>query len=255
MPFRLIRSMFAGLLNYQTRRPISTLYGLKYIYALLDNPKSEDNINKGVFMFFPRSHHVIRPPLRRLFLSSVLVWLCLVTGTLQAQNFLNYPDPALHQPSTESANGQNNEEPSLSSDSFDASTGTLSSNIRLKRKIHDQIDVRKHVENVYQNWLKLSMLGRDQNEIENYFREIPEDIILEIKGRLRNRIMRNLELAGISRYTSGSLDIRDIKIALRLIDRESKKMGMEYDLPLKSMIKQKYGFSSFLLDQLAYMIR
>ncbi len=95
--------------------------------------------------------------------------------------------------------------------------------------------------NLYTTWVKLALLGKNQAEIEFFFRGIQEKSISEIKNRLRSAVIDNLRRSGLTTMIQKSADVDDFNTVVRKIITEIRYLGMEHDSDLKLTIKDEFG--------------
>ncbi|MCP4295723.1 MAG: hypothetical protein GY786_08970 [Proteobacteria bacterium] len=95
--------------------------------------------------------------------------------------------------------------------------------------------------NLYTTWVKLALKGKNQAEIEFFFRGIQEKSILEIKNRLRSAVIDNLRRSGLTTMIQKSTDVDDFNTVVRKIITEIRYLGMEHDIDLKLTIKDEFG--------------
>jgi len=95
--------------------------------------------------------------------------------------------------------------------------------------------------NIYTKWIKLALVGKNQAEIEYYFRNIQNSSILQVKQRIRFAILENLRRAGIGRLITESSDADDLNVIIRKIIIEIRYAGMELDSDLRLTIKEEFG--------------
>ena len=94
---------------------------------------------------------------------------------------------------------------------------------------------------LYSIWVRLSLRGYNQAEIESLLRNMDAKAIADVKQRLRQIVLSNLELRKVrSRYLK-SRDSDDL-VTLRLsIETEIRFAGMETDTVLREMIIDRFG--------------
>ena len=98
-----------------------------------------------------------------------------------------------------------------------------------------------NISNLYTTWVKLALLGKNQAEIEFFFRNIDAENLGRIKGRLRSAVMDNLRRSGLKTMIAKSSDVDDFNTVVRKIITEIRYMGMEHDEDLKHTIKEEFG--------------
>ena len=95
--------------------------------------------------------------------------------------------------------------------------------------------------NMYTIWMKLALLGKNQAEIEYYFRQFDEASLEKIKSKVRFAVLENLRRSGIKTLIAKSSDIDDLNVVVQRIMTEIRYVGMELDDDLKLSIKEEFG--------------
>jgi len=95
--------------------------------------------------------------------------------------------------------------------------------------------------NLYTKWITLALVGKNQAEIEYFFRNEKEATINQIKTRVRNAVVENLRRAGINKLIEQSSDADDLNVVIRKIIIEIRYAGMELDKDLRLSIKEEFG--------------
>ena len=98
-------------------------------------------------------------------------------------------------------------------------------------------------ENRITTWLTLSLLGKNQAEIEYYFRKLSPQELEGLRERMRFTVMDNLKRMDLLYMISNSQDLDDLRVVRRKILTEIRYMGMEHDQDLKISIKEEFGIS------------
>ena len=106
---------------------------------------------------------------------------------------------------------------------------------------------RKDPGNLYTKWVTLALLGKNQAEIENYFRNIDDPLMNKIKERIRFTVLDNLRRSGIRNMIQSSNDLDDIRVVHQKIITEIRYIGMEHDQDLRQSIREEFGV---MLDNL-----
>jgi len=101
--------------------------------------------------------------------------------------------------------------------------------------------------NVYTKWMTLALVGKNQAEIEYFFRNEKEATIVQVKQRIRHAVVENLRRAGIKRLLEESSDVDDLNVVIRKIVVEIRYAGMELDKDLLLSIKEEFGVQLELL--------
>ncbi len=95
--------------------------------------------------------------------------------------------------------------------------------------------------NMYTKWITLALVGKNQAEIEYFFRNEKETTIEQVKRRIRYAVVENLRRAGIKRLIEESSDADDLNVVIRKIIIEIRYAGMELDKDLRLSIKEEFG--------------
>lgn len=94
---------------------------------------------------------------------------------------------------------------------------------------------------IYSIWIRLSLRGYNQSEIESLMRNLDPKSITQVKERLRNTVISNLESKKIRERFNTSRDSDDLNSVLTSIETELRFAGMQNDDQLKLMIKDRFG--------------
>jgi len=95
--------------------------------------------------------------------------------------------------------------------------------------------------NMYTIWVKLALIGKNQAEIEYYFKNIDEKTMGLIKKRIRFAVIDNLKRSGIRSLIRNSSDSDDLNVIVKKIITEIRYVGLEHDSDLKLSIKEEFG--------------
>ncbi len=95
--------------------------------------------------------------------------------------------------------------------------------------------------NIYTKWITLALLGKNQAEIEYYFRNEKEASIDRVKRRIRSAVLENLRRSGIKSMISTSSDADDFNVIITKILLEIRYAGLEHDRDLLLSIKEEFG--------------
>ena len=98
-------------------------------------------------------------------------------------------------------------------------------------------------ENLYSVWMKLSMMGHNQSEIEDILSNINEKKLLRLKNRLRQDVMNTLKYLNLRNEINLSRTERDLVHIRDKIRIEIRFAGLENDRILPLMIRHKFGIS------------
>ena len=98
-------------------------------------------------------------------------------------------------------------------------------------------------ENLYSVWMKLSMMGHNQSEIEGILSDITDKQLLHLKNRLRRDVMNTLTYLNLRNEIDLSRTERDLAHIRNKIRIEIRFAGLENDRLLPLMIRHKFGIS------------
>ena len=98
-------------------------------------------------------------------------------------------------------------------------------------------------ENLYSIWIKLSMMGHNQSEIEEILAEITEQQLQHLKNRLRRDVLNTLTHLNLSNEIELSRTEQDLVMIRDKIRTEIRFAGLENDLLLQRMIRHKFGIA------------
>ncbi|NIV21029.1 MAG: hypothetical protein GWN54_10650, partial [Gammaproteobacteria bacterium] len=82
---------------------------------------------------------------------------------------------------------------------------------------------------MYSIWIRLSLRGLNQNEIESLMRNMAPETIAQVKARLRNTVLSNLQTKRIRERFRSSRDSDDLKNVLTSIETELRFAGLQND--------------------------
>ena len=94
---------------------------------------------------------------------------------------------------------------------------------------------------IYSIWLRLSLRGFNQEEIESLLRNMDPKNIATVKNRLRRTVLSNLEAKKIRERFLTSQDSDDLRSVRKSIETELRFAGMQSDDRLKLMIRNRFG--------------
>lgn len=94
---------------------------------------------------------------------------------------------------------------------------------------------------LYSIWIRLSLRGLNQSEIESLMRNMDPESIKQVKERLRNTVLSNLESKRIRERFLSSRDSDDLKSVLTSIETELRFAGLQHDPEVRLMIKDRFG--------------
>ena len=98
-------------------------------------------------------------------------------------------------------------------------------------------------DNLYSIWLKLSMMGHNQSEIEGLLAEGTEEQLLRLKNRLRRDVLATLMQLNLKIEIELSRTEQDLRMIRDKIRTEIRFSGLENDQLLHRMIRHKFGIS------------
>ena len=98
-------------------------------------------------------------------------------------------------------------------------------------------------ENLYSIWIKLSMMGHNQSEIEGILAGITEQQLQHLKNRLRRDVLNTLSHLNLSNEIELSRTEQDLVMIRDKISTEIRFAGLENDLLLQRMIRHKFGIA------------
>jgi hypothetical protein len=94
---------------------------------------------------------------------------------------------------------------------------------------------------VYSIWIRLSLRGLNQNEIESLMRNMDPAAIAQVKQRLRNTVIGNLETKKVRERFLTSRDSDDLNSVLATIETELRFAALQSDDEIKLMIRDRFG--------------
>ena len=98
-------------------------------------------------------------------------------------------------------------------------------------------------EDLYSIWIKLSMMGHNQSEIEGILAGITEQQLQHLKNRLRRDVLNTLTHLNLSYEIELSRTEQDLVMIRDKIRTEIRFAGLENDLLLQRMIRHKFGIA------------
>ena len=98
-------------------------------------------------------------------------------------------------------------------------------------------------EDLYSIWIKLSMMGHNQSEIEGILTGITEQQLQHLKNRLRRDVLNTLTHLNLSNEIELSRTEQDLVMIRDKIRTEIRFAGLENDLLLQRMIRHKFGIA------------
>jgi hypothetical protein len=94
---------------------------------------------------------------------------------------------------------------------------------------------------VYSIWVRLSLRGYSQEEIESLLRNMDPKTIDDVKTRLRKSVLANLRLKRVRERFQTSRDKGDLQDVLSSVETEIRFAGLENDEELKFQIRERLG--------------
>ena len=98
-------------------------------------------------------------------------------------------------------------------------------------------------DDLYSIWMKLSMMGHNQSEIEGLLAEGTEEQLLRLKNRLRRDVLATLMQLNLKIEIELSRTEQDLMMIRDKIRTEIRFSGLENDQLLHRMIRHKFGIS------------
>src|SRR5262245_26774128 len=95
--------------------------------------------------------------------------------------------------------------------------------------------------NVYSIWLRMSLRGYSQEEIESALRNMDAKTLDEVKNRLRRTVLANLRLKKVRERFQASRDKGDLQDVISTVETEIRFSGLENDMELKHEIEEAFG--------------
>ncbi len=99
----------------------------------------------------------------------------------------------------------------------------------------------KKEENRITTWMTMSLLGKNQVEIEYYFKDLEQKDLDKLRERIRKAVMGNLRRMDLRSMIANSTDSDDLNVIRRKVLTEIRYMGMENDEELQVTIKEEFG--------------
>ena len=97
--------------------------------------------------------------------------------------------------------------------------------------------------NLYSIWLKLSLMGHNQSEIEGIITGITKKQLQHLKNRLRRDVLETLMQHNLHNEIELSRTEQDLVMIREIIRTEIRFAGLENDTLLQRMIRHKFGIS------------
>jgi len=94
---------------------------------------------------------------------------------------------------------------------------------------------------LYSIWVRLSLRGLNQSEIESLMRNMDPKALAQVKQRLRATVLTNLEAKRVHERFLAARDSDDLKSLLTSIDTELRFAGLHNDEEIRLMIRDRFG--------------
>ena len=97
--------------------------------------------------------------------------------------------------------------------------------------------------NLYSIWLKLSLMGHNQSEIEAILNGVTPEQLNRIKNQLRRDVLNTLRRLNLHNEISMSTTEQELFTIREKIRTEIRFAGMENDSRLRRMIQHQFGIA------------
>ena len=97
--------------------------------------------------------------------------------------------------------------------------------------------------NLYSIWLKLSLMGHNQSEIEAILNGVSPEQLYRIKNQLRRDVLNTLRRLNLHNEISMSTTEQELFTIREKIRTEIRFAGMENDSRLRRMIRHQFGIA------------
>ena len=97
--------------------------------------------------------------------------------------------------------------------------------------------------NLYSIWLKLSLMGHNQSEIEAILNGVTPEQLYRIKNQLRSDVLNTLRRLNLHNEISMSTTEQELFTIREKIRTEIRFAGMENDSRLRRMIRHQFGIT------------
>ena len=97
--------------------------------------------------------------------------------------------------------------------------------------------------NLYSIWLKLSLMGHNQSEIEAILNGVTPEQLYRIKTQLRRDVLHTLRRLNLHNEISMSTTEQELFTIREKIRTEIRFAGMENDSRLRRMIRHQFGIA------------
>ena len=97
--------------------------------------------------------------------------------------------------------------------------------------------------NLYSIWLKLSLMGHNQSEIEAILNGVTPEQLYRIKNQLRRDVLNTLRRLNLHNEISMSTTEQELFTIREKIRTEIRFAGMENDSRLRRMLRHQFGIA------------
>ena len=97
--------------------------------------------------------------------------------------------------------------------------------------------------NIFSQWVKLSLMGYNQSEIEATLNVYQSEEIQLVKRRLRRNVLNNLVGGNLKQDISLSTTEQELRYIRDKIRTEIRFAGLENDLLVRQMIRHQFGIA------------
>ena len=97
--------------------------------------------------------------------------------------------------------------------------------------------------NLYSIWLKLSLMGHNQSEIEAILNGVTPEQLYRLKNQLRRDVLNTLRRLNLHNEISMSTTEQELFTIREKIRTEIRFAGMENDSRLRRMIRHQFGIA------------
>ena len=97
--------------------------------------------------------------------------------------------------------------------------------------------------NLYSIWLKLSLMGHNQSEIEAILNRVTPEQLNRIKNQLRRDVLNSLRRLNLQNEINMSTTEQELYTIREKIRTEIRFAGMENDSRLRRMIRHQFGIT------------
>merc|ERR1711991_396914 len=97
--------------------------------------------------------------------------------------------------------------------------------------------------NLYSIWLKLSLMGHNQSEIEAILNGVTPEQLYRIKNQLRRDVLNTLRRLNLHNEINMSTTEQELFTIREKIRTEIRFAGMENDSRLRRMIRHQFGIT------------